>query len=96
MKLSTQAPSGGGVAFDGQKKRGSGVGVLHLIDGLPLPNERIFASMVDGWCNQQLVRALAFSTIEGRPVPPQDSTNPPKPDSKKATNTDYLNSGRCQ
>ena len=56
------------MAFDGQKQSGSGVGSLHLIDALPLPNERIFTSMLDGRRNQQLARGLAFSTIEGRPV----------------------------
>ena len=41
---------------------------MHLAAGLPplRPAERVFEAMLDGWRNQQLVRRLAFSTVEGR------------------------------
>jgi len=43
-----------------------------------LPNERIFTSILDGWCNQQLVRNLALSTIEGRPLAAAKLDLPPR------------------
>ncbi|MGK5551982.1 hypothetical protein ACSNOI_10245 [Actinomadura kijaniata] len=41
---------------------------LHLVDGIALlrPDEQAFTTMLEGWRNQQLVRRLAFSTVESR------------------------------
>ncbi len=46
----------------------SGGVALHLVGRAPLPHpaEQAFEAMLDGWRNQQLARALSFSTIDAR------------------------------
>ena len=53
------------VGRDGQLTGSAG---LHLVDGVSLlhPEDQVFEAMLEGWCNQQLARNLAPSTVESR------------------------------
>jgi site-specific recombinase XerD len=46
----------------------AGSASLHLVSGLPLlhPEEQVVAAMLEGWCNQQLARNLALSTVDAQ------------------------------